>query len=379
MTQLLFANNAQTTLAGAVTNVATVLSVAPGSGALFPSPGAGQAFLATLVDAATGLVKEIVLVTARAVDVMTIVRAQEGTAAVAWNAGDAFALFVTAGTLNAFAQGGIFVHGQCQLQFVSTTQIKLATLNGQNIVINGVTFSIPAAGVLGANTGVFVNGVAAQNLAASTVYFVYLFNNAGVLTLDYSTTAHSTDSSVGNVGIEIKTGDSTRTLVGMIATNGSSQFSDVDGQRNVLSWFNRRRRSSKTAFTATRTSTSAGAYAEVNTEIRNTFLSWATEYVEFLLEGEHQIGSTIGNLVNTGVGFDSTTAPEPEQASYQGYAASATGGNASLSGRKTGLAEATSHFATLLAQVTGTTPTATYLSAAAAGHIPIKLTVTING
>lgn len=79
-----FANNASTTLAGAITNVATSLSVATGGGALFPALGAGDYFYATLSQ--SGAV-EIVKVTERTGDAMTIVRAQDGTSASAFGAG----------------------------------------------------------------------------------------------------------------------------------------------------------------------------------------------------------------------------------------------------------------------------------------------------
>lgn len=104
MTTLLFANLASTTLNSPITNVAVSLTLAPGSGSLFPSPGAGQGFLIDLKDAATGLLNEIVLCTARSGDVCTVARAQEGTAALSWLAGDIAANLLTAGTAAAFMQ-----------------------------------------------------------------------------------------------------------------------------------------------------------------------------------------------------------------------------------------------------------------------------------
>lgn len=104
MANLLFSNNAQTTLAGSISNVAVSANLASGAGALFPSPGAGQYFMMTFVDAATGLINEIVKVTARSGDTITIVRAQEGTTAKAWSAGDLAANFWTAGQAAAMLQ-----------------------------------------------------------------------------------------------------------------------------------------------------------------------------------------------------------------------------------------------------------------------------------
>lgn len=101
---ILFANNATTALAGAITNVAVTANLTTGSGALFPTPGAGQYFVATFTDAATGLLREIVHVTAISGDTVTMVRAQEGTTALAWDAGDFFVNQWTAGQAAAMQQ-----------------------------------------------------------------------------------------------------------------------------------------------------------------------------------------------------------------------------------------------------------------------------------
>jgi hypothetical protein len=104
MSKILFANNATSTIAGSVSNVATTVNVSAGTGALFPSPGAGEYFVMTFTDAATGLLNEIVHVTARSSDTMTIVRAREGTTALNWSAGDLASNLVTAGTMDGMAQ-----------------------------------------------------------------------------------------------------------------------------------------------------------------------------------------------------------------------------------------------------------------------------------
>src|ERR1019366_508289 len=88
MTVLQFANNAQTTLAGPITNTATSLNVSAGTGVLFPTPGAGYGFKLTLVSAATPTINEIMLVTSVSGDTFTVTRAQESTTALNWLAGD---------------------------------------------------------------------------------------------------------------------------------------------------------------------------------------------------------------------------------------------------------------------------------------------------
>jgi hypothetical protein len=102
---LLFANNAITTLADPITAASTTVQVAAGSGVLFPNPVVGQQFFKlTFVSATDSAISEIVNVTAVAGDVFTIVRGQEGTAAVAFNAGDSAMNLTTAQTQANFIQ-----------------------------------------------------------------------------------------------------------------------------------------------------------------------------------------------------------------------------------------------------------------------------------
>lgn len=103
--QLLAANNAQSVLAAGISASATSLTLNTGTGALFPSPVSGTSFFkVTLIDAATGQLNEIVHVTAKSGDVLTIVRGQEGTSARAWSANDIAANMLTAGTIQLLAQ-----------------------------------------------------------------------------------------------------------------------------------------------------------------------------------------------------------------------------------------------------------------------------------
>lgn len=104
MAEFLFANDASSTLAGPISNSAVSMNVASGQGALFPNPSAGQQFAGTFNDAATGLLTEIIYCTARTGDALTIERAQEGTVAQSWLAGDLFANLVTAGQMAAMVQ-----------------------------------------------------------------------------------------------------------------------------------------------------------------------------------------------------------------------------------------------------------------------------------
>tara|TARA_R110000803_G_scaffold48216_1_gene100150 strand:+ start:8595 stop:10250 length:1656 start_codon:yes stop_codon:yes gene_type:complete len=98
MANILFTNFAQSLLATGIDDVATTIAVDPGHGARFPAiTVVGDFFYITLEN--VSLEREIVKVTARVVDTMTVVRAQDNTTAYAWNAGDPVALRVNAAAI----------------------------------------------------------------------------------------------------------------------------------------------------------------------------------------------------------------------------------------------------------------------------------------
>lgn len=102
----LFTNNAYGNLASGITNVATSVSLGAGEGARFPSLSGGDYFLATLIGYDSNGNEnawEIIKVTARATDTLTVVRGQDGTSAVAWNAATRIELRITAEDMNGVA------------------------------------------------------------------------------------------------------------------------------------------------------------------------------------------------------------------------------------------------------------------------------------
>jgi hypothetical protein len=127
-----------------------------------------------------------------------------------------------------------------RLNYVSATQLSFTPFNGGYIKINGVAYPIPTGGIAGlTNTGCYIDGVIG-NLAAYTIYRVYCFNNAGTLTADFSTTAHVTSTTAGNVGTEIKSGNDTRSFIGLIYGGSPYNFTDSTISRYVRTWFNRK-------------------------------------------------------------------------------------------------------------------------------------------
>jgi hypothetical protein len=95
-------NNAFATIPSAVTSIATSLTVTTGQGARFPTLGGSDYFYATLIDVTGNY--EIVKVTARTDDVMTLVRGQEGTLAIPFPANSRIELRVTAENISILNQ-----------------------------------------------------------------------------------------------------------------------------------------------------------------------------------------------------------------------------------------------------------------------------------
>lgn len=104
MNSFLNSNNAASTTIGAIDTVATQVTLAPGTGTRFPSLNNGDYFVGTLSDALTHQINEIVKVTAIIGDVITIIRAQEGSSALAWPSGSIFENLWTSGQAQALAQ-----------------------------------------------------------------------------------------------------------------------------------------------------------------------------------------------------------------------------------------------------------------------------------
>jgi hypothetical protein len=94
MTTPKFSNNATTTITARISDTDTSLTVASGTGALFPTLGASEYFKATLQDTNNNF--EIIKVTARTDDIMTVVRGQDGTLAIPFPANSRFELRVLA-------------------------------------------------------------------------------------------------------------------------------------------------------------------------------------------------------------------------------------------------------------------------------------------
>lgn len=186
------------------------------------------------------------------------------------------------------AVGTLSQHGKCILVFQDSSHVLLKPRDGNKLIIGGVQQTIPSSGVSGAVTG----------LTVSTLYYVYAYMNAGTMTLEFSTTIHGTDASTG---VEVKSGDSTRTIVGMVYPITGPAFVDSMTQRLVRSWFNDNGAQILTPSPSNAT-TSGTSAASAGTTFQAEFLNWAGECCSFSLGGlVANNTSTQNSLVQIGI------------------------------------------------------------------------------
>ena len=150
--------------------------------------------------------------------------------------------------------------GECRLTLVSTN-LKLSRYNGKRLIIDDVVQIIPSAGVTLAATGT----------TASTLYYIYAYMSSGTMTLEYSTTSSAIDS---RNGIMTKSGDTTRTMVGMAYPVAGPAWADSATQRFVLSYFNRRRLDLMLQPVPSGASISSSSYVDINSSVKLEYISW---------------------------------------------------------------------------------------------------------
>lgn len=149
---ILYANNAKTTLAAPVTASQTTISVAPGTGSLFPNPTSGRAFKVTLVSASSASIFEICLCTARSGDTLTVIRAQEGTSGQPFILNDVVGNYDTKGTMDNLVQTDQLQSQYYQYGTATGTANALAVTIPSNLtsIPNGMYLTVISAQ---ANTG----------------------------------------------------------------------------------------------------------------------------------------------------------------------------------------------------------------------------------
>lgn len=244
---------------------------------------------------------------------------------------------------------GLGYIAQCRLT-KSGSNLLLSRCNGLGLTINGVAYAIPAVGVTLAPTA----------LSVGTTYYIYAYMNAGVMTLEASAATHATDTTTG---MEIKSGDATRSLVGMARVITGPAWSDTFAQRFVASYYNRRPIEMRTVLAASQV-VSTATYGEISSTLRLEFLQWLGESAQFNFQGA-MLGSLANSVYSTQLSYDSATTTSESYSDVQAYAVNAWLNPAC---NLVGSANATEgyHLVTPLARQSGGA-TATYVGGSSSG------------
>ena len=168
----------------------------------------------------------------------------------------------------ASAATSVLAAGECRLA-LSGGNLVLSRFNGIRLAINGAIKTIPQAGV----------SLAPSGLTAGTAYYIYAFMNSGTMTLEASTTVPATDATTG---VQIKTGDATRSLVGLWLISTGPAWSTVACQG--ASWFNPVAKMTAGA-NASPATTSSATLVELATNARVDFVTFADRPVRLEISG----------------------------------------------------------------------------------------------
>ena len=187
-------------------------------------------------------------------------------------------------------QTRVNLFAQCRLKVVSGSQVRLFPYGGNALSISGTPRNIPAVGVNLANTDLPAN---------DTTYYVYAYWTGSTIALEVSTTVYD----VGDEPIAIKTGDATRTLVGMVRKTAGN-FASIPTLQFVRSFYNDPGICGVAASNAA-TIISSAPFVELDSTIRGFLLLWQGEK----LMGNCSFGSIGGagpsqGIVYSTVGYD---------------------------------------------------------------------------
>lgn len=161
----LWANNSVATLANNITSTTTSIPLTSGFGSLFPSPSPPDYFWTNLVTTVDGVVtqREICKCTANSADILTVVRGQQGTIAVAFN-----------------VSGSTVEHGATALTFGNLAQLLGADFSGP--------ISTPTISLTTQLTPLTTPIVKNSNYNAVNLQWILADTSAGAWTLGLPTT-----------------------------------------------------------------------------------------------------------------------------------------------------------------------------------------------
>jgi hypothetical protein len=183
-----FTNNASATLAASINSTVTSLSVTTGQGSRFPTLLAGDYFYATLVDSSNNI--EIIKVTNRVTDTMTVVRAQDGTIGRSFLANDRIELRPVAAAFTALQE------------FTPSGTISANTLAGAIVELDSEKAALASPAFTGTPTVPTATAGTNTTQAASTAFVTTAITNERSATVAITNkTISGSNNTITNVSL----------------------------------------------------------------------------------------------------------------------------------------------------------------------------------
>lgn len=244
-----FKNNAVGYLSAAISSSDSSATLTTGGGASFPTLSAGEYFYATIT--ATSGVYEIVKVTSRSTDAISITRAQEGTTAIAFPQGSIVELRITAQAItDAISDASTTLQTETFTSDGSGTSVGLHIGSGKTLNATDGTVLLPTAASPaqtaegsvvwdsddnlltvgdGSSRKIMVDTATAQTLTNKTLTapVISTISNTGTLTLPTSTdtlVGRATTDTLTNKTIASPTMTGTTTLAAGTATTAPLKY-----------------------------------------------------------------------------------------------------------------------------------------------------------
>jgi len=176
--------------------------------------------------------------------------------------------------------------------FVVASNVLVLTGRGSfKFFINGVNYQIDPTNF---------PAISNSGLSPSTLYYVYAYWTGAAIALEFSS---STAFSTGTYGQLIKSGDQSRTYVGMIYTTSGSTFVDSATQRFCASYYNRTLKPVQRAPLIALRTTTATSMTEFNSAERIEFITHGDEFSQAFLFAS-LFNDTNGSAMGAGLGLN---------------------------------------------------------------------------
>ena len=313
-----FKNFAKVTVSTGYDAAATSVALTAGHGARLPTAPFNATWWNStdFPDPSDDSNAEIVRVTAIATDTLTVTRAQEGTSASTKNtASKTYRMIagLTAKTLNTDLSGAVdVINGRLTLEsgvaISITDQTAKTTIYFTPFKGNKISLYDGSAWAIQSFTE---RSLALGTLTTDTNYDVFIYSNAGTLTLELSAAWASatarTDSLVLQDGIYVKSGATTRRYLGTFRTTSATTTEDSIAKRLLWNSQNRVNRALYKSLTTTHNYTGFARQWNADPTAQVAIVTgFAEDLIPVSISG---FGNTLlaGVFQIVGIGLDTTT------------------------------------------------------------------------